>query len=500
MRWIFLLLLMTVACAPGSDSSDNTGDAAAGDAAARDAAAPDVASGDTATPDATANPNDSAISDSHSTSNDLSTSDSNGGSADHVTVDSRGRDRWQPDASQHDAGSNDASSPQGIELNPGWIGGACDNASECSNADPICEVDGFPSGMCTEACSVSGSGTYICPDTDYGEHTLNTITRCIDTGLGAARCVGECDFDKSPSGCRPGYVCLLRQRYNQPSSIFAVCLPEHIQSWPGEPAPSFDIGDSCGDDSSCQSLSCLNMPGGYCSKTMCNVAGCPDGSTCFALSSELHTCLKDCQGPGDCRQSDGYICDDDNTCWPEETTNPNWDPSVGSSDCNNAWHAGLSPCDSTPDDYIVINKTARNMALCQSGNLVDNYNVGLGFAPLGDKQQEGDGKTPEGVFYIPRLVPNSSYYKAFLLSYPDSADAARGLNSGLISQAQHDNIVSAQGNCTEPPQNTPLGGLIEVHGMGGGQDWTLGCIAIENLEVDVLWSTLGVDDTIVVLP
>jgi hypothetical protein len=394
--------------------------------------------------------------------------------------------------------------PDGVELNPGWIGGACDSATDCTNPDPICETSGFSNGFCTEECSLNNAGTtWVCPDTDYGDGTLNTITRCIDTGSASApaRCVAECDFEKSPSGCRTGYTCVLKHRYNQPTSIYPVCLPADNQAWPGATPPANDIGDACSDANDCESLYCLDLPGGFCTKSMCDVSGCPAGSTCFGVEGSTETiCLQDCTSDSQCRTGENYFCEMTyDICWPD-TPEPVWDPSVGVGDCADAWSAGLSSCDTVPDDYVVVNKTNRNLALCNSGSHVANYNIGLGFAPLGDKNQEGDGKTPEGVFYIPRLVPQSSYYKAFLLSYPDTADATRGLSDSLISQAQHDEIVAAQNNCTEPPQYTPLGGLIEIHGHGGGQDWTFGCIAVENTEVDALWDVLAVGDTIVVLP
>src|SRR5690606_30625238 len=106
----------------------------------------------------------------------------------------------------------------GVELNVGFVGGACESVSDCDSADfsstPLCLTDGFDNGMCTQACTVSGAGAYICPDTDYGDGTGNTLTRCINAN-GAPRCVSECDFTQSPTGCRPGYTCVLRERYNQ---------------------------------------------------------------------------------------------------------------------------------------------------------------------------------------------------------------------------------------------------------------------------------------------
>ena len=149
---------------------------------------------------------------------------------------------------------------------------------------------------------------------------------------------------------------------------------------------------------------------------------------------------------------------------------------------------------------MVANKSARNLALCQSGQELVSFHMGLGFAPVGDKQVEGDGKTPEGVFYVSALVPNSQYYKAFLMSYPDVQDAAWGYSEGLITAAQKADIESAHASCVTPPQTTSLGSYIELHGEGGGQDWTWGCMAIESFELDQVWATLGPSDTIVVKP
>jgi len=400
----------------------------------------------------------------------------------------------------------DDSADCSVELNVGWIGGACAVPGDCTDVTgATCETASFPGGFCTVDCDV------YCPDAvgGYGTGTGNTITRCIVDDLGNGRCVGECDFEQSPTGCRPGYTCVLRQRDGQPDSIYPVCLPADSQGWPGEPAPAFDIGEACSADGDCANLYCMGMPGGYCAKAMCSVAGCPAGSTCYSLSGDSATvCLQDCSSDGECRTGEDYVCMDDadpdslgDYCGYQPPPH-SWDPSVGAADCASALAAGLSPCDLVVDDYIVVNKAARNLALCDSsGGLVQNFSAGLSsFAPSGDKEREGDGKTPEGVFFNARLVPNSSYYKAFSVSYPDAADATRGLTNSWISQSVHDQIVTAQNNCTLPPQQSELGGLIEVHGMGGSNDWTLGCVAIDSSGIDALWAVLEVGDSIVVLP
>jgi len=169
-------------------------------------------------------------------------------------------------------------------------------------------------------------------------------------------------------------------------------------------------------------------------------------------------------------------------------------------DCTKYWEEGLSPCDKTPDTYVVIRKSARAMAWCESGRLVKVFETGLGFAPKGDKEREGDGQTPLGTFYIPRRIPSSQFYRAFLISYPDIQDANNALKRGSISAWQHRSVVEAQEECREPPQQTSLGGLIEIHGEGGTSDWTLGCIAVDNDAIDQLWRTLDVGDSVIILP
>jgi hypothetical protein len=210
--------------------------------------------------------------------------------------------------------------------------------------------------------------------------------------------------------------------------------------------------------------------------------------------------LGDCKGTGTCKLtmnaahavSASFFLD-----------NPPWDSSTGVADCQSAWGNqgdALSPCDKSLDQYVVVNKAGRNLAVCDQGANTHNFRIGLGFGPTGDKVQQGDGKTPEGVFYISALVPDSSFHLAFLLSYPDKADAERGLADGLISEQEKATIDTAQDACTAPLADTGLGGEIEIHGGDGSTDWTAGCIGIEDAEMDTLWTILEPGDTIVVLP
>jgi hypothetical protein len=347
----------------------------------------------------------------------------------------------------------------------------------------------------------------LCPDADYAT-TGVTTSRCINAA-GQPRCVSECDPVKSPTGCRPGYVCVKRQRYNDsdPTHVYDVCLPGPYGLWPGETVPltKRPVGDFCLADADCAAGVCLRFQGGYCTRTACDDAvGCPAGSICSNAvingTQPVRACLKKCTVLGECRSAEGYSCAPDQTCRP--AARPAWNPSVSANDCQNAWGTGgaiLSGCDAVKDNYIVVRKSARNLALCKAGALVQSFEVGLGFSPLGDKVQRGDGKTPEGVLYVARLHPTSTFHKAFVLSYPDKDDAARGLAAGIISAADKAAIDAAQTACQESP-STALGNLIEIHGGGGSFDYTGGSVGVTPTEIDALWAVVGLHDSVIIVP
>lgn len=401
-----------------------------------------------------------------------------------------------PDASAPDANVADATPPDSGPvdpgpqvLNPGWIGGPCTSSSDCmfSGASCLPNAGGWPGGTCTQSCDRT------CPDQTG---PLNSVTFCIDDGNGDAlgTCVSRCDFTLSPTGCRAGYVCLPEKRMNQPSVVRHVCVPQ--TGVPGRPQPAFDIGAACTSASSCNRAACItDLPGGYCTQEACDIVGCPAGSSCWNLGGQeqYFACLRDCAQPSECRTAQGYTCDSDQTCW--------WTPPPGGV-CNLA--PGPNDCAAyaaqASRDFVVVTKHQRRMTLCNGATAVQSWCIGLGSSPVLDKEREGDRRTPEGIFYVPRKLPNSQYYKAFLLSYPDTADAQRGLSQGIITQAEYNAIVAAQNARTEPPQNTNLGGLIEIHGNGGSSDWTWGCIAGDDSAIDVLWPVIDVGETIVVLP
>jgi murein L,D-transpeptidase YafK len=129
-------------------------------------------------------------------------------------------------------------------------------------------------------------------------------------------------------------------------------------------------------------------------------------------------------------------------------------------------------------DKLIVYKSKRQMMAYQNGRLLKVYTIALGKNPVGDKRYEGDCRTPEGKYTINDRNPNSGYHKNLGISYPDAIDKANAKKLGK-----------------------PVGGNIKIHGLRNGvagylsklhrfTDWTNGCIAVTNEEVDELYKVV----------
>lgn len=139
------------------------------------------------------------------------------------------------------------------------------------------------------------------------------------------------------------------------------------------------------------------------------------------------------------------------------------------------------------DTALVVNKQKRQLLLYDSGTLLTTFDVDLGLNPVPDKIQEGDNATPEGRYRVSEVRAGNStrYYRAFMLNYPNEEDWHRF------------RAAKAAGRV---PEDADIGSLIEIHGYGGrGDDWTNGCVALSNREMDFLegWVEEGTPVTIV---
>ena len=145
--------------------------------------------------------------------------------------------------------------------------------------------------------------------------------------------------------------------------------------------------------------------------------------------------------------------------------------------------------------WIRVSKRRKRVFLYRGMDLVLEAHADFGYNAYSDKVRRGGEaerdhwRTPEGVFYVVRRNAQSEFYKAFVLNYPNAEDAARGYQDGLITRRERDAILRADKSSRMPPMTTDLGGMIEIHGGGTGYstNWTQGCVALQNEDLDTLW-------------
>lgn len=140
-----------------------------------------------------------------------------------------------------------------------------------------------------------------------------------------------------------------------------------------------------------------------------------------------------------------------------------------------------------PIDLIVVDKSRRVMTLWAGKIPFKTYRIGLGGNPVGHKQEEGDSRTPEGRYIIDGKNPASSFHLSLRISYPNKHDRADAARRGVSP-----------------------GGWIMIHGtpeylsairsVGVMQDWTAGCIAVTNGEIEEVYKLVRVGTPIVIKP
>jgi murein L,D-transpeptidase YafK len=138
-------------------------------------------------------------------------------------------------------------------------------------------------------------------------------------------------------------------------------------------------------------------------------------------------------------------------------------------------------------DLVLVKKSERKLYLIKNNAPFKEYKVALGANPEGHKQQEGDERTPEGRYLLDYKKSDSAFYKAIHISYPNEQDKKRAKEKGVNP-----------------------GGLIMIHGQKNGYgwlgfitqsfNWTDGCIAVKNSEMDEIWTSVDLGTPIIIEP
>lgn len=149
--------------------------------------------------------------------------------------------------------------------------------------------------------------------------------------------------------------------------------------------------------------------------------------------------------------------------------------------------ANLGADDQAKADLVVVYKSERILQLKQKGRVLKSFPISLGREPIGTKLREGDGRTPEGVYTLDWRNPNSRFYRSIHVSYPRAGDLEPATRWGVSP-----------------------GGQIMLHGLPNDvrperignprRDWTDGCIALTNEEIDEIWTWVEDGTTIIIYP
>jgi murein L,D-transpeptidase YafK len=138
-------------------------------------------------------------------------------------------------------------------------------------------------------------------------------------------------------------------------------------------------------------------------------------------------------------------------------------------------------------DSVLVEKSKNTLTLLKNGKSIATYHVVFGGNPVGHKEHEGEKKTPEGIYTLDSKNANSAYSKAIHISYPNAQDIANAKSKGV-----------------------PAGGAVMIHGQKNGFgwasiavqriNWTAGCIALSNEDMEKVWKSISVPTTIEIKP
>ncbi len=163
---------------------------------------------------------------------------------------------------------------------------------------------------------------------------------------------------------------------------------------------------------------------------------------------------------------------------------------------------------------IVVQKADQTLDLYDGNLLVRRYRICLGQDPSGPKKITGDSKTPEGDYFICYKTESSKFCRFLGISYPSAEDAVRAFETGMISLDRRNRIMGSERNGETPPWNTILGGWVGIHGYPTDDyakrwtvllypkphNWTDGCIAMWDFEIQELFSLVDVGTPVHIRP
>jgi len=146
--------------------------------------------------------------------------------------------------------------------------------------------------------------------------------------------------------------------------------------------------------------------------------------------------------------------------------------------------------------HILIEKKKRMLTLLdEQEHILLSFPIALGFCPEGAKEKEGDGKTPEGIYFI-CLKKMGKYGPSLGISYPNEQDALKAHGDESLIACIRERAQRKE----RPPWGSPLGGEIYIHGGGAEKDWTAGCIALNEKDAEALYARVPIGTSVEIIP
>lgn len=156
--------------------------------------------------------------------------------------------------------------------------------------------------------------------------------------------------------------------------------------------------------------------------------------------------------------------------------------------------------------WVLVDTRGQTLSVMEGETVRKVYSdISIGRFGTTEQRVRGDAKTPLGRYRIVEVRPKSQFHRFLALDFPNGEDAERAFREGRISVTDRDRILAAERHGREPPADTPLGGHIGIHGVGAGNasvqgrfNWTQGCVALHNTQMNELMSWVGVGTTVVI--
>jgi len=151
--------------------------------------------------------------------------------------------------------------------------------------------------------------------------------------------------------------------------------------------------------------------------------------------------------------------------------------------------------------WLLVDTQAMKLEVKQGEKTLEVFeDIAVGRGGVGNKQFRGDDVTPRGTYRIGWINEKSPFRRFYGIDYPNRDDVQKAYDDGLITEQDYKRLMDALREKRVPPQNTPMGGHLGIHGLGGADakihramNWTHGCIALTNKQIDRLdrWITTG---------